>query len=132
VITFLIFWVVNFSSLVATLSLLSWIYNIFGGDLGLSGWKREAIIAVVVSFLQALLFWLSVSALGVGVGRMFFLTAAGLFVAYKLTHSSSSLFEGTYAMDNGAIFAIAAVQFAIHFGLGILLAILASKLPDQH
>jgi hypothetical protein len=118
----LILWFVTFASLGATLVALSWIYNMFGGDLGLSGWKREAIIAAVVSSLQAFLLWLAV-ALGVGVGRMFMLSAVWLFVCYKGTHSSSSLFEGTYAMDSGAIFAIAAVQFAILFALGIALAV---------
>jgi hypothetical protein len=127
VIQFLLLWVVTLASLAVTLGLLSWIYNALGGDLGLSAWKREAIIAAVVSSLQALLFWLSVSALGVGVGRMFFLAAVGLIAFYKVTHSSSSLFEGTYAMDAGAIFAIAAVQFAILFGLGILLAIVVGR-----
>jgi hypothetical protein len=127
VVSFLIFWFITFTSLAVTVGSLSWIYSALGGDLGLSGWKREAVIAAFVSFLQAFLFWLSVSALGVGVGRMFFLAAVGLFVFYKVTHSSSSLFEGTYAMDNGAIFAIAAVQFAILFGLGILLAIAVGR-----
>ncbi len=125
-VSFLIFWFITFASLAVTVGSLSWIYNVLGGDLGLSGWKREAVIVAVVSSLQAFLFWLSIS-LGVGVGRMFFLAAVGLFVFYKATHSSSSLFEGTYAMDNGAIFAIAAVQFAILFGLGILLAIAVGR-----
>jgi len=126
VIRFLILWGVTFTSLAVTLGSLSWIYSAAGGDLGLSGWKREAIIAAVVSFLQAFLFWLSL-ALGVGAGRMFVLAVVGLFVFYKATHSSSSLFEGTYAMDNGAIAAVAAVQFAILFGLGILLAIAVGR-----
>lgn len=119
---YLLLWVVTFGSLALTLILLSWIYRALGGDLGLSGWKREAIIATVVSCPQAFLFWFSL-ALGVGVARMFVLAAIWLFAFYKITHSSSSWVEGTYAMDGSAIFAIAAVQFAILLGLGIALAV---------
>jgi hypothetical protein len=126
VVRFLFLWIVTFGSLAATLGLLSWIYGALGGDLGLSGWKREAVIAAVVSSLQAFLFWLSL-ALGVGVGRMFVLSAAWLFIFYKVTHSSSSVVEGTYAMDGSAICAIAAVQFAILLGLGVLLVVMVGS-----
>ena len=123
---FLILWLVTLTSLAATLGLLSRIYSAFGGDLGLAGWRRETVIVVVVSALQALAFWFSVSVLAIGPDRMFPIAAVVLILTYKVTHSSSSLMEGTYEMDNGPILAIAAVQFAILFGLGMLLAILSN------
>ena len=122
---FLIFWLVTLTSLAATLGLLSWIYDRFGGDLGLSSWRRETVIAVVISLLQATLFWLAVSIIGISAGRMFVLVGGVAFVSYKITHLSNDLMEGTYEMDNGQIVAIAAVQFAILFGTGMLLAILS-------
>jgi hypothetical protein len=120
---FLIFWLATLTSLAATLGLLSWIYSAYGGDLGLAGWRRETVIAVVISLLQALFLWLSGSVLRIGVGRMISVAAMVLMLSYKVTHLSSDLFEGTYEMDNGQIFAIAAVQFAILFGIGMLLTI---------
>jgi hypothetical protein len=114
----LIFWFVTFTSLMLTLGLLSWIYNAFGGDLGLTSWRRETTIAAVISLIQGLLFWAALS-LGIAVGRMLVLTVIVSSLSYKLTHLSSDLFEGTSEMDGGSIAGIAAVQFAILFGLGI-------------
>jgi hypothetical protein len=121
---FLILWLVTLVSLAITLGLLSWIYNAFGGDLGLAGWRREAIIAVVISLLQAVLFWFASSVAAIGVGRMFPVAGIVLMLSYKVTHLSSDLLDGTYEMDNGQISVIAAAQFAILFGIGMLLAIL--------
>jgi hypothetical protein len=128
VIAFLVLWVVTFASLAITLGLLSWIYNTRGGDLGLTNWRRETIIAVVISLLQALLLWLPLSLTGhpVAVGRMFPVASAVLMLSYKITHLSSDLLEGTYEMENSSIIAIAAVQFAMLFGIGMLPAILSN------
>jgi hypothetical protein len=106
-----------------TLRLLSWMYNAFGGDLGLTSWRRETTIAAVTSLLQALLFWAALS-LGVAGGRMLVLTVVISSLSYKLTHLSADMFEGTYEMDGGSIAAIAGVQFAILLCLGISVSIL--------
>src|SRR5579862_2990561 len=105
-IRFLILWLLAYATLAGALGLLSWIYNLCGGDLGLSGWKRETLIAAFTSAIQGLLFWFSLS-LGVGIGRMYFLAVIMVFIIYKATHASSNVFEGAYEMDNGAIAAIA-------------------------
>ena len=120
----MIFWLVTSISLALTLGLLSWIYNRFGGDLGLTSWRRETIIAVIVSLLQALLFWVPLSLTGHAVGEMFPVASTVLILSYKVTHFSSDSLEGTYAMDNSSIIAIGAVQFAILFGLPMLLTII--------
>lgn len=122
-IRFLILWLVTLISLAVTLGLLSWIYDAFGGDLGLTGWRREAIIAIVVSLLQALLLWGAFSLTGGAGGRIFPVAGVILMLSYKLTHLSDDLFEGTYEMDNSAIVVIAAAQFAILFLAGLLLTI---------
>lgn len=119
-------WFVTLISLAITLGLLSWIYNMFGGDLGLTSWRREAIISMVVSLLQALLLWSVLLLTGQGAGRMFSVAAIVLMLSYKLTHLSGDLFEGNYEMDNSAILVIAAVQFAILFLVGMLLTIHSS------
>jgi hypothetical protein len=126
-IQFLVLWFMTLTSLALTLGLLSWIYNRFGGDLGLSSWRRETIIAMVISLLQALLFWVPLSLTGHAVGGMFPEASAVLMLSYKITHFSSDSLEGTYEMDNSSIVAIGIVQFAILFGLPILLAIVSKS-----
>jgi len=121
---FVVTWFVAFVSLMLTLGLLSRIYDACGGDLGLTGWRRETIIGVMISLLQAAAFWVGAAVLGVGAGRMFPFAAIVLILAYKITHISGSSLDGTYAMDNGAIIAIAAAQFGILFGAGVLFDLL--------
>ncbi|HTS16213.1 MAG TPA: hypothetical protein VMP11_01440 [Verrucomicrobiae bacterium] len=119
----LVIWFVTAVSLAVTLGLLSWIYNAFGGDLGLTSWRRETVIAAVISLFQALLLWGALSLVGRAGGKIFPVAGVILMLAYKLTHLSGDAFEGTYDMDNSAIVVIAAVQFAILFLAGMLLTI---------
>jgi len=110
---FLVLWLVAFVALMLTLRLLSWVYTAFDGDLGLTGWKRETVIAAITGLLQAVFFWLSVTATGTIVSRI--LPAAGvvLFLCFKITHLSNSVLEGNYEMENAAITAIAVTQIAV-------------------
>jgi hypothetical protein len=86
-------------------------------------WRREVIVAVVVSLLQALLLWGAFSLAGGAGGRIFPVAGIILMLSYELTHLSDDAFEETYAMDNSVIVAIAATQFAILFLAEMLLTI---------
>ena len=110
---FLVLWLVAFVTLMLTLRLLSSVYAAFGGDLGLSGWKRETVIAAVTAFLQAIFLWLSVAATGKLVSKILLAAGAVSFLSYKLTHLPTGVFEGTSEMDDGQAGAIAVTQIAI-------------------
>src|SRR5881628_30152 len=96
-----------------SLRVLSWIYSALGGDLGLTTWRRETVIAAITALLQTLFFWLSFTATGRIVGRMLPVAGVVLCLSYKVTHLSSGLLEGNYEMENLAIVVIAATQLAI-------------------
>lgn len=109
----LIFWMVMFGSLAITLAVLNPVYSVLGADLGLRGFWRETMIAVIVSFLQAGVLWAALEVTGLVVGQGMFGSAAVLYVCYKATHSADSVFEGTYAMDGWAIGAVAFTQYGL-------------------
>jgi hypothetical protein len=126
VIHFLATWFVMGISLAIALTLLSWIYDRFGGDLGLTGWRHETIIAVTVSLLQALIVWGIHSVTGEAAGRSQMVASVILMLSYKLTHLSGDYWEGTEAMDNISIAVIAAGQIGILVLAAILLAVLGN------
>ena len=111
--SFLVFWMIMFASLAVTLAVLNPIYSMFGADLGLKGFWRETVIAVVVSALQAGIFWAVLQVTGLVVGRALLGAAIVLYLSYKVTHLSDSVFEGIYAMDDWAIGAIAVTQYGL-------------------
>ena len=122
--TFLICWAVSLGSLAATLGLLSAVYRMRDADLGLGAMRREAIIAAVVSLLQAAVLSASVALLGWIHGRILIVAGIVGFLAYRLTHATSSLFEGTSEMDSWQAGAIAVTQVGLIVCGSVLLQIL--------
>ncbi|MFA5193501.1 MAG: hypothetical protein WC740_22560 [Verrucomicrobiia bacterium] len=109
----LIFWMAMFGTLAISLAVLNPVYSILGADLGLRGFWRETMIAVIVSFLQAGVLWAALEVTGLIIGQGLFGSAAVLYVCYKATHSADSVFEGTCAMDGWAIGAVAFTQYGL-------------------
>ena len=70
-------------------------------------------IAMVVSALQAGIFWAALQVTGLVVGKALLGSAAVLYVGYKTTHLTDSVFEGTYAMDGWSIGAVAFTQYGL-------------------
>jgi hypothetical protein len=125
--SFMVFWMIMFVSLAVTLAVLNPIYSVFGADLGLRGFKRETVIAAVVSLLQAGIFWAVLQVTGLVLGRALFGSAAVLYVGYKITHLTDSVFEGYYAMDDWAIGAIAFTQYGLLVSASYVLPTILSR-----
>lgn len=121
--SFLIFWMIMFVSLAVALAVLNPIYSMFGADLGLKGFRRESVIAIVVSVLQAGILWAVLEVTGAVLGEALLGAATVLYLSYKLTHLSNEVFEGAYAMDDWAIGAIAFTQYGLLVSASYLLRI---------
>ncbi|MCX6899693.1 MAG: hypothetical protein NT105_13470 [Verrucomicrobia bacterium] len=123
----LTFWIIMFASLAVTLAVLNPLYSVFGANLGLKGFWHETTIAVVVSLLQAGVLWAVFQATGWIFDRALFGSAAMLYVGYKATHWTDSVFEGTYAMDDWAIAAVAFTQYGLLVSASFVLPTILSR-----
>jgi hypothetical protein len=112
---FLLCWLVAFCSLVFALRMMSFVYARLGGDLGLTDWKRETIIAVVVATLQGALAWVSWSLTGTIIARVVSGAPVLLWLIYRVTHISDSWLDSDSEMDDLSIGAVAVTQAGMLF-----------------
>lgn len=124
--TFLICWLASGASLAITLVLLDRVYDARDGDLGLGGWRREAVIAAVISLLQAVIYWASVTLIGGFHGRMLMVAGVVSYLAYKLTHIPGGILKEDYEMDDWCAGAIAVTQIGLVICCSLLFRVLTS------
>lgn len=125
--TFLICWAIAFGSLAVTLGLLSLFYRLRDADLGLGGFRREVVIATITSLLQAGALWASMALMSKIHGRMLTIVGIVTWLTYRVTHATTSLFEGTSGMDDWQAGAVAVTQVGLLICASIVLNILGNS-----
>ena len=83
---FLRFWGVSFVTLSIALVLMSVFYRLIDSDLGLHGWGKEAVIAVIASLVQGAGLWVAASIIPGGGFRSQIVPAILVAIIYYATH----------------------------------------------
>jgi len=83
---FLRFWGLSFITLSVALVLLSVFYRLIDTDLGLKGWGKEAVIAVIASLVQGAGLWVTASIIPGGGLRSQVIPCILVAIIYYATH----------------------------------------------
>jgi hypothetical protein len=83
---FLRFWGLSFVTLSVALVLLSVFYRLIDSDLGLHGWGKEAVIAVIASLVQGAGLWVTASIIPGGGLRRQIIPSILVGIIYYATH----------------------------------------------
>lgn len=83
---FFIYWALAFVTLCVALALLSVFYRLIDFDLHLHGLRKEAVIAVIASAVQAAGFWFSASLFHGNLPRRLVIPGIIVAIIYKLGH----------------------------------------------
>jgi hypothetical protein len=126
---FLKYWALAFVTLSLALFLLSIFYQIIDSDLGLDGFRKEALVALVASTVQAAGFWFSASLFPGDPFRTMLLPGLMVAFIYRLTHLKDwngldiggvfifqSIIIGTAFCLTAGHFKLAAIVLAVFIG----------------